>query len=114
MAPPVPVILSACRTPIGRYLGGLAGRSAIELGVVAAREALARAGVEPARVDEAILGNVLSAGLGQAPARQGALGAGIPATAGALTVNMVCGSGLRAIMLASAAIRVGDADVILA
>ena len=78
-----PVILSACRTPIGRYLGGLAGLSAVELGAVAAREALARAGVDPAQVDEAIIGNVLSAGLGQAPARQIALKAGMPPTAGA-------------------------------
>src|SRR5215207_4816445 len=114
MARPEPVIVSACRTPIGRYLGGLSARSAIELGVAAAREALARAGVEPSAVDEAIVGNVLSAGLGQAPARQVALGAGMPATAGALTVNMVCGSGLRAVMLASAAIRAGDSDVVLA
>lgn len=109
-----PVILSACRTPIGRYLGGLAGRSAVELGVVAAREALARARVGPEHVDEAIVGNVLSAGLGQAPARQVALGAGIPAAAGALTVNMVCGSGLRAVMLAAAAIRAGDSELVLA
>src|SRR5437588_85010 len=74
---PVPVILSACRTPIGRYLGGLAGRSAIELGVVAARAALDRAEIDPAAVDEAIVGCVLPAGLGQAPARQVALGAGV-------------------------------------
>ena len=103
------VILSACRTPIGRYLGGLSGLSAVELGVVAAREALRRSGVDPSRVDEAIVGNVLSAGLGQAPARQVALGAGMPSTSSALTVNMVCGSGLRAVMLADAAIRAGDA-----
>ena len=109
-----PVILSACRTPIGRYLGGLSGQSAVALGVVAARAVLDRAGVEPARVDEAIVGNVLSAGLGQAPARQVALGAGMPSTAGALTINMVCGSGLRAVMLASAAIRAGDATLVLA
>src|SRR5262245_1589542 len=114
MAVAAPVILSACRTPIGRYLGGLAGLSAVELGVVAAREALVRAGVDPAGGDEAIVGNVLSAGLGQAPARQVALGAGMAATAGALTVNMMCGSGLRAVMLAAAAIRAGDARLILA
>jgi acetyl-CoA C-acetyltransferase len=114
MAPSAPLILSACRTPIGRYLGGLSGLSAIELGVIAAREALARAGVDPGEVDEAIVGNVLSAGLGQAPARQVALGSGMPPTSSALTVNMVCGSGLRAVMLAAAAIRAGDADLILA
>ena len=108
------LILSACRTPIGRYLGGLSGLSAIELGVIAAREALARAGIDPGEVDEAIVGNVLSAGLGQAPARQVALGAGMPPTSSALTVNMVCGSGLRAVMLAASAIRAGDADLILA
>lgn len=114
MSHPEPVILSACRTPIGRYLGGLSSRSAIELGVIAAREALARAGVDPAMVEEAIVGNVLSAGLGQAPARQVALGAGIPASPSALTVNMVCGSGLRAVMLATSAIRAGDAHLVLA
>ena len=114
MTPSAPLILSACRTPIGRYLGGLSGLSAIELGVIAAREALARAGVDPAEVDEAIVGNVLSAGLGQAPARQVALGAGMPPTSSALTVNMVCGSGLRAVMLAASAIRAGDADLVLA
>ena len=109
------VILSACRTPIGRYLGGLAGRSAVELGVVAAREAIRRAGLaDGGKIDEAIVGVVLAAGLGQAPARQVALGAGVPASRGALTVNMVCGSGLRAVMLADTAIRAGDAQLILA
>jgi acetyl-CoA C-acetyltransferase len=114
MSRPGPVILSACRTPIGRYLGGLSARSAIDLGVVAATEALSRSQVDPDLVDEAIVGNVLAAGLGQAPARQVALGAGIPSSASALTVNMVCGSGLRAVMLAASAIRAGDAEVILA
>jgi len=109
-----PVILSACRTPIGRYLGGLAGLSAIELGVQAAREAIRRAGVDAGAVDEAIAGNVLSAGLGQAPARQVALGAGMVPGASALTVNMVCGSGLRAVMLGASAIRAGDAELVLA
>ena len=108
------VILSACRTPIGRYLGGLAGKTAVELGVVAGREAIARAGVDPGDIDEAIVGNVLPAGLGQAPARQVALGSGMPSTSSALTVNMVCGSGLRAVMLADVAIRAGDSDLILA
>ncbi|MBX6312581.1 MAG: acetyl-CoA C-acetyltransferase [Isosphaeraceae bacterium] len=108
------LILSACRTPIGKYLGGLSGRTAVELGVIAAREAVARAGIEPAAIDETIVGCVLSAGLGQAPARQVALGAGVPARASALTVNMVCGSGLRAVMLAASAVRAGEAGVILA
>src|SRR6185503_626844 len=98
MVPSAPLILSACRTPIGRYLGGLSGLSAIELGVIAARGALERARIDPGEVDEAIVGNVLSAGLGQAPARQVALGSGMPPTSSALTVNMVCGSGLRAVM----------------
>src|SRR4051812_19498732 len=114
MARPEALIVSACRTPIGRYLGGLSGRSATDLGIVAAREAIARGGVDPASIEEAIVGNVLSAGLGQAPARQVALGAGVPATAGALTVNMVCGSGLRAVMLAAAAVRAGDSELVLA
>src|SRR5262245_14253653 len=113
MAVSQPLILSACRTPIGRYLGGLSGQSAVELGVVAAREALVRAGVSVSAVDETIVGNVLSAGLGQAPARQVALGAGGPDTSSALTVNMVCGSGLRAAMLAAVAIRAGEADLVL-
>ena len=108
------LILSACRTPIGRYLGGLSSLSAVALGVKAATEALQRSGVNPARVDEAILGCVLAAGQGQAPARQVALGAGLPSTSSALTVNMVCGSGLRAVMLADAAIRAGDSAIVLA
>lgn len=114
MASPEPVILSACRTPIGRYLGGLSGLSAIELGIAAAREALARAVVPVGEVEEAIVGNVLSAGLGQAPARQVALGAGMSTVSSALTVNMVCGSGLRAVMLAATAVRAGEAGLVLA
>ncbi len=114
MDPERAVILSACRTPIGRYLGGLSSRTAVELGVVAAKEALRRSNIDPAAVDEAIVGNVLPAGLGQAPSRQVALGAGIPSLKSALTINMVCGSGLRAVMLAETAIRAGDASVILA
>ena len=108
------VIVSACRTPIGRYLGGLAAQSAVSLGVVAAREAVRRSGFHASAVEEAIVGCVLPAGLGQAPARQVALGAGMVAGSSALTVNMVCGSGLRAVMLADASIRAGDASVILA
>ncbi len=107
-------ILSACRTPIGRFLGGLAGFRAPELGSLAVREALARAGVAPAEVDEVILGNVLQAGVGQNPARQAALGGGIPDSIPAFTVNKVCGSGLKSVMLAAQAIRAGDADLIVA
>ncbi|MDB5349563.1 MAG: acetyl-CoA acetyltransferase [Planctomycetota bacterium] len=108
------VILSACRTPIGKYLGGLASQSAVELGVVVAKEAIRRSGVDPGLVDETIVGNVLPAGLGQAPARQVALGSGVLASSSALTINMVCGSGLRAVMLAETAIRAGDASIVLA
>ena len=109
-----PVILAACRTPIGRFLGGLSSLSAVDLGIVAAREALSRSRVAADAVDEAIIGNVLSAGLGQAPARQVALGSGMPPTSSALTVNMVCGSSLRAVMLAATAIRAGEASLVLA
>lgn len=109
-----PWILAACRTPIGRFLGALASQTAVELGVAAARAALERAGIEPASVDEAIVGNVLSAGLGQAPARQVALAAGMSATASALTVNMVCGSGLRAVMLGAGSIRSCESSLVLA
>lgn len=108
------VILSAQRTPIGRYLGGLSTVKAVDLGVVAARAAIGASGFDARRIDEAIVGNVLSSGLGQNPARQVALGAGVPSSASALTVNMVCGSGLRAVMLADQAIRAGDAGVVLA
>lgn len=109
-----PVIIAACRTPIGRYLGGLNSFSAIDLGAIAAKEAVHRSGLDHSRFDETIIGNVLSAGLGQAPARQVALRAGLPPTSSALTLNMVCGSGLRAVMLADQAIRSGDASILLA
>src|SRR5262245_24639304 len=108
------VILSACRTPIGKLLGGLSSLSATDLGAIAAREAIERAHVGAAEFDEVIVGNVLAAGLGQAPARQVALKAGLPPTVAAVTVNKVCGSGLKAVMLADQAIRAGDARVILA
>jgi acetyl-CoA C-acetyltransferase len=108
------VILAACRTPIGKLLGNLSSLSATDLGAACAREATDRASVDPTRYDEAIIGNVLGAGLGQAPARQVALKAGLPPTIAAVTVNKVCGSGLKAVMLADQAIRAGDAHVILA
>src|SRR5947209_15242942 len=108
------LILSAARTPIGKYLGGLAEVSAPALGAVAVGEALRRARVPPERVDEVILGNVLQAGVGQNPARQAALKAGLPDTVAAFTVNKVCGSGLKAVMLAAQAIRAGDADLLVA
>src|SRR6478752_3932937 len=109
-----PVILAAARTPTGKFLGALKGFTAPELGAIAIREALARATVDAADVDECLMGNVVSAGEGQAPARQAALGAGLPATVGALTLNMVCGSGLRAVMLAAQAIQAGDVNVAVA
>jgi acetyl-CoA C-acetyltransferase len=111
---PQPVIISACRTPIGSFMGALASCKATELGNLVVREAIRRAGVNPAQVDEVILGNVISAGLGQNPARQAALHAGIPSSVGALTINKVCGSGLKAVMLAAQSIRLGETDVCVA
>ena len=107
-------LVSAVRTPIGKFLGALKDFKATELGAIVVKEALARAGVEPEAVEEVILGNVISAGLGQNPARQAALGAGLPPAVGALTINKVCGSGLKAVMLARQAIAAGDAHVIVA
>ena len=111
--PPV-WISSAVRTPIGKLLGGLAPLPAPKLGALVVKEAVERAGVPVDAVDEVILGNVLTAGLGQNPARQAALGAGLPAGTGALTINKVCGSGLKAVMLARQAILAGDAEVVVA
>ncbi len=108
------VIASACRTPIGKFQGGLSPFRAPELGAFAAAEAIARAGIQPDAVQEVILGNVLTAGLGQNPARQAARAAAIPDTVGSLTINKVCGSGLKAVALAAQAIRAGDAEVVLA
>jgi acetyl-CoA C-acetyltransferase len=108
------VIVGAARTPIGKFLGGLAPLSAPELGAIAIRAALERAGAEGADIDDVILGNVVSAGLGQAPARQAALGGGVPDTVGAMAVSRVCGSGLMAVALAAQAIRAGDARLLVA
>jgi acetyl-CoA C-acetyltransferase len=108
------VVLSAVRTPIGRFLGGLAEVPAPRLGAVVVREAVERAGVQPEEVDEVILGNILSAGLGQAPARQAARYAGLPDSVGAVTVNKMCGSGLKAVVMAAQAIRAGDGRVYVA
>jgi acetyl-CoA C-acetyltransferase len=107
-------ILSACRTPIGKFRGNLSWLPATELGAIAVREAVARAGVEPADIDEVIFGNVLSAGVGQAPARQAALRAGLSPKVAALTVNKVCGSALKAVMLAAQGIRCRDTDLVVA
>jgi acetyl-CoA C-acetyltransferase len=109
-----PVIVSAARTPIGRFLGGLSSLSAPDLGAVAIRAALERSGVPAAEVQEVIMGNVIQGGVGQAPARQAQLKAGIPAGVSALTVNKVCGSGLKAVMLAAQAIKAGDREVVVA
>ena len=108
------VIVSAVRTPIGRFLGALSSLSATQLGALAVRAALHRAQLPPDQLDEVILGNVVSAGLGQAPARQAAIRGGVPESVPAMTINKVCGSGLKAVMLAAQAIRAGDGDAFLA
>jgi acetyl-CoA C-acetyltransferase len=108
------VIVSAARTPIGKFLGALSSLSAPELGAVAIKAAVERSGVSMSDIDEVIMGNVVQGGVGQAPARQAMLKAGVPATVSAVTVNKVCGSGLKAVMLAAQAIRAGDARVIVA
>jgi acetyl-CoA C-acetyltransferase len=109
-----PVILSAVRTPIGRYLGGLSSFTAPQLGAMVIREAVSRAGVEPDAVEEVIMGQVVQGGSGQAPARQALIHAGLPAAIPALTINKVCGSGLKAVMLAAQAIKAGDAECVVA
>src|SRR5215211_1728214 len=110
----IAVIVSATRTPIGKFLGGLSTLSAPELGAIAIREALSRAKVAPDTVNEVIMGQVLQGGTGQAPARQAALQAGVPATVSAVTINKVCGSGLKSVMLAAQSIKAGDSQVIVA
>ncbi len=108
------VIVSACRTPIGSFMGGLSSLSAPRLGALVVEEAIRRAGINKSDVHEVIMGNVLTAGEGQAPARQAALFAGLPESVECMTINKVCGSGLKAVMLASQAIALGDAEVIVA
>jgi len=108
------VIVSAVRTPTGKFLGALKSFTATELGALVVAEAVRRAGIDPQIVDECIMGNVVSAGLGQNPARQAALHGGLPDHVAALTINKVCGSGLKAVMIADQAIRVGDIDVAVA
>lgn len=107
-------ILSAVRTPIGSFLGKLSSLSATELGAIVLKEAVDRAGIDPKIIEEVVMGNVVSAGLGQAPARQAQIKAGLPAEIPAITINKVCGSGLKAVILAVQAIKAGDADIILA
>lgn len=108
------VIISAVRTPTGKFQGLLKQFSATDLGAIAVKEAVKRAGVSPDQIDEVIMGCVVQAGLGQAPARQAALKAGLPPEVSALTINMVCGSGLRAVSLAAQAVKLGDADFVVA
>lgn len=111
---PRPVVVSAVRTPIGKFLGAFADVPATRLGAIAIREALRRAGIEPDLVDEVFMGNVVGAGLGQNPARQAARGAGLPDAVPAVTLNMVCASGLRALDLAAQSIMTGNAEVVVA
>ena len=108
------VIASAARTPIGSFGGTLSGLNAVELGTIAAREAIVRAGIDPALIDDVIVGNILSAGLGQNVARQISVYSGVPETVTAMTINKLCGSGLRAVSMAAQFIMLGDADIILA
>lgn len=108
------VIVGAVRTPIGKFGGSLAKLSAVELGVVTAKAAIERAGIKPELIDEVLIGNVLSAGLGQNTARQISIGADVPETTPAITINKVCGSGLRTVSMAAQFIMLGDADIVLA
>ena len=108
------VIVSAVRTPVGKFQGSLSGYTATQLGSLAVREAVRRAGVDPERVDECIMGNVVSAGLGQNPARQAALGGGLPPEVSAMTINKVCGSGLKSVGLAVQAVQTGNAEIVVA
>ncbi|MGA2821490.1 MAG: acetyl-CoA C-acetyltransferase [Anaerolineales bacterium] len=109
-----PVILSACRTAIGKFGGSLSALPAPLLGGLAIREAVRRSGADPGEIDEVLMGNVVSAGIGQAPARQASIQAGLPPSVGATTLNKVCGSGLKAVMSAASMIRAGDADLLVA
>jgi len=108
------VIISAVRTPVGKFLGSLKGFSATELGAIVVRESVKRAGIRPEDVDEVIMGCVIQAGLGQNPARQAALNGGLPSTVAAVTVNKVCGSGLKAVMMAAQGIQLGDSEMVVA
>src|SRR5438128_2873757 len=108
------VIISAVRTPVGKLLGALKSLKATDLGAIVVREAVKRADVKPEEVDEVIMGCVIQAGLGQNPARQAALRGGLPNTVSAVTVNKVCGSGLKAIMMAAQGVQLGDAEIVVA
>jgi acetyl-CoA C-acetyltransferase len=108
------VIISGCRTPVGKFQGSLSDFSAPQLGAIAVREAVKRATIDPARVDECIMGNVVSAGLGQNPARQAAIFGGLSPTTGAMTINKVCGSGLKSVALAAQAVQTGNSSIVVA
>ncbi len=108
------VIVAAVRTPVGKFQGALAEMTAVQLGALVVGEAVKRAGIDATSVDECVMGCVLPAGLGQNPARQAALRGGLPDTVSALTINMVCGSGLRAVSLAAQAVMAGDAEIVVA
>ncbi len=110
----IPVIVSACRTAIGKFLGGASSLGATDLGGVVVAEAVKRSGVDPGEIDEVIMGSVVQAGIGQAPARQAALKGGVPPTVPAITINKVCGSGLKAVMLAAQGIKAGDIECAVA
>src|ERR1700675_476284 len=109
-----PVILSAVRTPMGKFMGGLAPLTATELGAKVVAESVRRAGVEPKQVDEAILGNVVQAGLGENPARQALLRGGLDPRVAAMTINKVCGSGLKAVALAAQGVALGESEIVVA
>ena len=108
------VIISAVRTPVGKFQGSLKGFAATDLGALVVRESVKRAGVKPEEVDEVIMGCVIQAGLGQNPARQAVLRGGLPPAVSAVTVNKVCGSGLKAVMMAAQGIQLGDTDIVVA
>src|ERR671927_1365649 len=107
------VIISAARTPVGKFLGSLKSFKATELGALVVRESVKRAGIKPEDVDEVIMGCVIQAGLGQNPARQAALNGGLPPTVSAVTVNKVCGSGLKAVMLAAQGVALADTELVV-
>src|SRR6201988_529390 len=109
-----PVIISAVRTPVGKFLGALKNFKATDLGALVVHEAVRRPGVKPEDVDEVIMGCVIQAGLGQNPARQAALNGGLPNTVSAVTVNKVCGSGLKAVMMAAQGVQLGDTEIVVA
>src|SRR6266436_1560363 len=108
------VIISGCRTPVGKFQGSLSDLAATQLGAIVVREAVKRCGVEVAEVDECIMGNVVTAGLGQNPARQAAIFGGLSPATGAMTINKVCGSGLKAVALAAQAVQTGNSSIVVA